>query len=168
MLPRDLMIVHDHLHPHDLTPDLLTPVQYYADTARRQASGVRRLMAALLEDAAHIYSRNAGAGETSRLYQEAKAWVESDDRMWPFSFERVCEALQLDAEWVRGRLRAVHTGSRVALVDARPGGRRRARASRRSRAVRPPQRGTTIAIAVLARAIGDAAERNDDNAGAAD
>jgi hypothetical protein len=161
------MIVHDNLHPHDLTPDLLTPVQYYSDTARRQGSGVRRLMAALLEDAAHIYSRNAGGGETSRLYQEAKAWVESDDRMWPFSFERVCEALQLDVEWVRGRLRAVHTASRVAFIDARPGGRRRARASRRSRAVRPPQRGTTVAIAVLARAIADA-ERSDDNAGAAD
>lgn len=25
------MIPHDRLHPHDLTPDLLTPVQYYAD-----------------------------------------------------------------------------------------------------------------------------------------
>ena len=161
------MIPHENLQPQDFTPNVLTPVQFYVDVARRHPSGVRRLMAALLEDTAHIYSRNAGAGESSRLFQEAKTWVESDDRVWPFSFERVCEALQLDAEWVRGRLRAVHTGSRVALVDARPGGRRRARASRRSRAVRPPQRGTTIAIAVLARAIGDA-ERNDENAGAVD
>lgn len=161
------MIPHDHLRPHDLTPDLLTPAQYYADTTRRQESGVRRLMAALLEDAAHIYSRNAGAGETSRLFQEAKAWVQSDDREWPFSFERVCEALQLDPEWVRGRLRAVHGGSRVALIDVRYGGRRRARASRGSQAVRPPQRGTPIAIAVLPRAIGEG-ERNDDGGGAAD
>ena len=158
------MIPHDQLQPQELTPDLLTPVQYY-DTARRHVSGVRRLMAALLEDAAHIYSRNAGAGETSRLFQEAKTWVESDDRLWPFSFERVCEALQLDSEWVRGRLRAVHTGSRVGAVDARLGGRRRARASRRATAVRAPRRGTTIAIAVLCRAI---AERNDDGAGTAD
>src|SRR4030095_9910465 len=52
------MIPHDHVQPHDLTPDLLTPVQYYSDTLRRQGSGVRRLMAALLEDAAHTYSRN--------------------------------------------------------------------------------------------------------------
>jgi hypothetical protein len=161
------MIPHDHVQPHDLTPDVLTPVQYYSDTLRRQGSGVRRLMAALLEDAAHTYSRNAGAGETSRLFQEAKAWVESDDREWPFSFERVCEALQLDSEWVRGRLRAVHSGVRVAVIDTRPGGRRRARACRGSRAVRPPQRGTTVTIAVLARAIGEG-ERNDDSAGAAD
>ena len=161
------MIPHDQVQPHDLTPDLLTPVQYYADTIRRQGSGVRRLMAALLEDAAHIYSRNACAGETSRLFQEAKAWVESDDRGWPFSFERVCEALQLDSEWVRGRLRAVHSGARVPVIDTRPGGRRRARASRGSRAVRPPLRATTIAIAVLAKAIGDG-ERTDDSAGAAD
>ena len=161
------MIPHDHLQPHDLTPDLLTPVQYYADTARRHVSGVRRLMAALLEDAAHIYSRNAGAGETSRLFQDARTWVESDDRLWPFSFERVCEALQLDADWVRGRLRAVHTGSRVGAVDTRPGGRRRARASRRSSAVRAPRRGTTIGIAVLSRAL-ELTERNGDGAGLAD
>jgi hypothetical protein len=162
------MMLHDHLQPHDLTPDLLTPAQYYPDSGRRQVSGVRRLMAALLEDAANIYSRNAGGGETSRLFQEARAWVDSDDRVWPFSFERVCEALQLDAEWVRGRLRAVHTGSRVGAVDARPGGRRRARASRRSRAVRAPRRGRTIAIAVLSRAIGGPGERADDGAGIAD
>jgi hypothetical protein len=161
------MIPHDHLQSQDLTPDLLTPFQYY-ETARRQVSGVRRLMAALLEDAAHIYSRNAGVGETSRLFQEAKSWVESDDRLWPFSFERVCEALQLDAEWVRGRLRAVHTGSRVGAVDARPGGRRRARASRRGPAVRAPRHGTTIAIAVMSRAVGEVAERNDDGVGATD
>lgn len=124
-------------------------------------------MAALLEDAAHVYSRNAGAGEMSRHYQETKTWVESDDRLWPFSFERVCEALQLDAEWVRGRLRAVHTGSRAGAVDTRPGGRRRARTSRRATVVRAPQRRTTIAMVVLSRAIGTRAEHSDD-AGAAD
>ena len=160
--------MHDHLQPQDLTPDLLTPVQYYPDTIRRHGSGVRRLMAALLEDAAHIYSRSAGAGQTSRLFQEAKGWVESEDRLWPFSFQRVCEALQLDAEWVRGRLRAVHTGTRVGAVDARPGRRRRARATRGSHAVRAPRRGTTIAIAVLSRRLGELAERDDDGAGAAD
>jgi len=161
------MIPPDHQQPQDLTPDLLTPAQYYADTMRRQGSGVRRLMAALLEDAAHIYSRNAHAGETSRVFQETRTWVESDDCHWPFSFERVCEALQLDSDWVRGRLWAVHSGARAAVVDARPGGRRRARASRGSRAVRPQQQhGTPITIAVLARAIGEG-ERNDE-AGAAD
>jgi len=136
------MIPHDHLQPQDLTPNLVTPVQFYVDVARRHASGVRRLMAALLEDTAHIYSRHAGTGESSRLFQEAKTWVESDDRVWPFSFERVCEALQLDAEWVRGRLRVVHTGARVGAVDARPSRRRRARAARRGSAVRAPQPGT--------------------------
>jgi hypothetical protein len=125
------MIPHDHLQPQDLTPNVLTPVQFYVDVARRHPSGVRRLMAALLEDTAHIYSRNAGAGESSRLFQEAKTWVESDDQVWPFSFERVCEALQLDAEWVRGRLRAVHTGARIGAVEARPCRRRRARGARR-------------------------------------
>lgn len=154
--------MHDDLHPRSLTPDLLTPVQYYPELSQRQVSGVRRLMAALLEDTAHIYSRHAGAGQSSRLFQEAKSWVESDDRAWPFSFERVCEALQLDAEWVRGRLRTAGSRrTRVGAVDARPGGRRRARATRRASAVRCARRGGRVSIAVLARTLGEFGEQGD-------
>jgi hypothetical protein len=158
------MVPNDTYHAHGLTPDLLTPGQFHPEAARRQGSGVRRLMAALLEDAAHIYARNAGAGETSRLFQEAKAWVDSDDHAWPFSFERVCEALLLDAAWVRGRLRAIHSGSRHGVVDVRSGRKRRTRAVRRGDAVRAPGRGALVSIAVLSRALEALAEQEDDGA----
>jgi hypothetical protein len=155
--------MHDDLHPREFSPDLLTPVQFYPEAFRRQTSGMRRLMAALLEDTANIYLRHAGSGETSRLFQEAKSWVESDDRLWPFSFERVCEALQLDAEWVRGRLRSARNGTRAGAVDSRPGGRRRARAARRGSAVRRG-RGGMVSIAVLSRALDGLPEHSDDDA----
>ena len=34
----------------------------------------------------------------------ALAYVESDDRLWPFSFENLCEALDMDAGDVRRQL----------------------------------------------------------------
>jgi len=35
------------------------------------------------------------------LVSSAARWVRSNDVSWPLSFLRVCELLQLDAEWVR-------------------------------------------------------------------
>ena len=32
---------------------------------------------------------------------EARRWIESPDMQWPFSFERICEALGLDGARVR-------------------------------------------------------------------
>ena len=34
----------------------------------------------------------------------ALRWVNSNDGSWPLSFLRICELLQLDAAWVRGRV----------------------------------------------------------------
>jgi hypothetical protein len=34
----------------------------------------------------------------------ALRWVRSTDSTWPFSFIRVCELLQLEPAWVRGRV----------------------------------------------------------------
>jgi hypothetical protein len=34
----------------------------------------------------------------------ALRWVNSNDGSWPLSFLRICELLQLDAGWVRGRV----------------------------------------------------------------
>lgn len=63
------------------------------------------LMAAALEDAItsiQSFPRN----RTARQEQAQDwAWVLSEDTMWPFSFVNICEALGLNAEWVRAGLR---------------------------------------------------------------
>jgi len=46
----------------------------------------------------------------SRTIHRAIAYVSSTDRRWPFSFENVCDALDLDAHLLR---RSLTTESRV-------------------------------------------------------
>ena len=35
----------------------------------------------------------------------AREWIDTHDREWPFSFESICDALGLDADALRRRLR---------------------------------------------------------------
>ena len=42
--------------------------------------------------------------EVVRAGREARGWVNSRDTSWPFAFERICEAFEIDAEHVRRQL----------------------------------------------------------------
>jgi hypothetical protein len=66
----------------------------------QQRVGELRLMAAVLEDAIHVLRKRP----RSRAGREAREWLHSGDRTWPFSYERICEALDLDANQVRTRI----------------------------------------------------------------
>jgi len=84
--------------------------------ASRAAASCRRLMAAVLRSVLHdcrgsAYARARGFAPTdSRTIHRAIAYVSSTDRRWPFSFENVCDALDLDAHLLR---RSLTTESRV-------------------------------------------------------
>jgi hypothetical protein len=54
-------------------------------------------MAAVLEDAVNILRKRP----RSRAGREAREWLASRDMGWPFSYERICEALELDADGIR-------------------------------------------------------------------
>jgi len=62
--------------------------------------GELRLMAAVLEDAVHILRKRP----RSRAGREAREWLGSQDTSWPFAYERICEALNLDPQSVRREL----------------------------------------------------------------
>jgi len=82
---------------------------------RRHVSSIRsandRLLQALLEDAVQTFKRCQGAGDaTSRqTYRETERWFASEDRSSPFSFENICERLDLDSGSVRDALRRYQT-----------------------------------------------------------
>jgi len=42
--------------------------------------------------------------------REARAYVESRDRSWPFSFENICEAVGFDADSIRRGVRRAEPG----------------------------------------------------------
>ncbi|HVC44547.1 MAG TPA: hypothetical protein VND20_06980 [Candidatus Binataceae bacterium] len=89
-------------------PDVLTPEQYY--DSRRDDSAiapVKRLMMAVLEDALRCFQNNADAknGPRKRLFAEAEQWLCGDEGDGPFSFETVCETLNIEPGFLRSGLK---------------------------------------------------------------
>ena len=88
--------------------------------------GERRLMQAVLEDGLRSLTRaRHGRTSASRACQDL-AWFTSRDTSDPFTFERVCEVLGIDAAWLRGRVLAAYWGGRPAdreAIRAAAGGR---------------------------------------------
>lgn len=70
------------------------------------AGGERRLLLAVLEDGIRTALRHAAAqrGRGLRLHREAVLWLTSDARADPFTFVRICEALDIDAGRLRNRV----------------------------------------------------------------
>ena len=91
-----------------MAPALVLPDQFFAEFAKRPGiDSERRLMLAVLEDAVHCYQRYALSRDPRGRFEfdEARKWVESSDREWPFSFENICDVLELEAAYIREGLR---------------------------------------------------------------
>ena len=85
-------------------PDSLLSTQYF-ETLRRKTllEPEKRLMLAILEDGINCFQENLRAQDVrrSRLFQDAEAWIVELDGDWVFSFENVCEALDINPAYVR-------------------------------------------------------------------
>lgn len=77
--------------------------------------GEHLLLLAMLEDAIHCYQKHLRPRNKNgrQLFQDAEQWImrtegrrrrRSDDEPLTFSFENVCEALGLDADYIRAGL----------------------------------------------------------------
>lgn len=94
---------------HLLQPNALLPSQYFAALRRRlEQEPERRLIAAMLQDAVECFQKHLFAHDRKKrqLFLDAEQWICSTDRQWPFSFENVCEMLQLDPGYLRKGLLA--------------------------------------------------------------
>jgi hypothetical protein len=122
-------------------PDFLVPVQYYELVKRPSVpDGETRLMFAVLEDAVRCYIRNLGATRTSdrELFFEAARWFEASTLPHhPFSFEHICDVLEIDSSTLRKQLRSLKLAD-LPTKQMRSVGRRHLvrpkRASKRARA----------------------------------
>ena len=98
--------------PHEPTMDLFVPdivrqSQFLSERASpSRFSGEYRLALAILEDAIQIYCMEGSGRRNLQLRREAARWLHSSDRSWCFSFERICETLELEPDCVRRGLRA--------------------------------------------------------------
>jgi hypothetical protein len=82
-------------------------VRYDAVYGRAQpAEGARRLLMAVLEDGIRTLLKHAHAtrGRAGNLRREAFEWLCVGGTASPFAYERLCEALGLDAARLRARV----------------------------------------------------------------
>lgn len=114
----------------ELEPEVVVPAQFF--TGFRNDASLRpekRLMLAVLEEAVADFQKQvvATTREGRRLFADIENWMAADDRTWPFSFANICDALGLEASWLRGGLarwrdaqRARHArGERVVRMQIR-------------------------------------------------
>jgi len=95
-----------------VAPDAVMPVQMNVGRSRAELSPECRLMLAVLEDAIAVYAKGLrGRGVSQRESHEVRLWLASRSRAPLFSFERICEVLQLDAEYLRRGLGALRHGN---------------------------------------------------------
>lgn len=83
---------------------VILPDQFATD--RRsvvQRTGEYRLLVAILQDALATWfrCRPASRSRESRLFQEVSAWFAEKRSNWPFAFERICDYLGLDPDYIR-------------------------------------------------------------------
>jgi len=103
------------------TPDTVSPAQFHdmgGGTPERSAEF--KLALAVLEQAVEDLQRHRGtsAPEPQRLYVQARRWVASNDRRWPYSFANVCDMLNLSCGRMRTKLLAEHPTATLDLVGA--------------------------------------------------
>jgi hypothetical protein len=111
-----------------LEPWIVLPAQTVGG-AGAAISGERRLMAAVLADAVHLYLKHAtgGSAPSQILFRDTERWFGSGDRSWLLSFENVCDVLEIDADRLR---RALHVHATSGVVCTIPFDAGRLRVSR--------------------------------------
>jgi hypothetical protein len=86
--------------------DIILPSQYFGSVGSVGLSGEQRLMLAVLVDAINVLEgwHHRGSARKRRNSAEAAQWVNSRGAKYPFSFDNVCDALEIDSELLRSRL----------------------------------------------------------------
>jgi hypothetical protein len=93
----------------------LLPSQY-DDTVRSTTPAELQLMAAVLETAIDDFRRYAQHASPlgRQLFERASRWIAASDLGWPYSFENICRALDIDPFALRRTLMRERTARAAA------------------------------------------------------
>lgn len=87
-------------------PWQVMPEQVGSAGAPACTDGIRRLLVAILDDALRVLFSPPGMTSIGRPdRRRARQWFDSTDRSHAFTFERICEVLDLPASEFRSRVR---------------------------------------------------------------
>src|SRR5271155_4163433 len=98
----------DEKLPGLFEPDTLLPIQYFEAMRRKHLlEGEKRLVLSVLEDAVECYMKciDSATNKGQRLFRDAEEWINLEDKKWIFSFDNVCEMLDINPEYLRRGLR---------------------------------------------------------------
>ena len=92
--------------------DVILPAQYFGALGSVGLSSEQRLMLAVLVDAINVLQGWHGVGSARKrhAFAEAAQWVNTPGTHYPFSFDSVCDALEMDPDALRSRLRGLAMG----------------------------------------------------------
>jgi|SRR5215467_8699599 hypothetical protein len=85
-------------------PDVLTSHYFFKVYQQKSQWGPEeRLMFAVLTDAVECFQKYFGfqSRKCQALFAEAAEWIESRDSSWPFSFEQICQTLDISPSYLR-------------------------------------------------------------------
>ena len=98
----------DERLPALFEPDTLLPIQYFEAMRKKHLlEGEKRLILSVLEDAIECFMKciDAPTSKGQRLFREADEWIAHEDKRWVFSFDNVCDMLDINPEYMRMGLR---------------------------------------------------------------
>ena len=92
--------------------DVILPSQYFGALGSVGLSSEQRLMLAVLVDAINVLQgwQRVGTARKRRAFAEAAQWVNTRGTNYPFSFDSLCDALEIDPDVLRSRLRGLTMG----------------------------------------------------------
>jgi len=98
----------DEKLPGLFEPDTLLPIQYFEAMRKKHLlEGEKRLILSVLEDAVECFMKciDASSSKGQRLFRDADEWIALEDKHWVFSFDNVCEMLDINPEYLRRGLK---------------------------------------------------------------
>jgi len=98
----------DERLPGLFEPDTLLPIQYFEAMRKKHLlEGEKRLILSVLEDAIECFMKciDAATNKGQRLFREADEWISHEDKRWVFSFDNVCDMLDINPDYMRVGLR---------------------------------------------------------------
>jgi hypothetical protein len=112
----------DEKLPGLFEPDTLLPIQYFEAMRRKHLlEGEKRLVLSVLEDAVECFMKciDSSTNKGQRLFRDAEEWITLEDKKWVFSFDNVCEMLDVNPEYLRRGLREWKVRKLEAIERAR-------------------------------------------------
>ncbi|MGH8011982.1 MAG: hypothetical protein ACREQ4_05745 [Candidatus Binataceae bacterium] len=98
----------DEKLPGLFEPDTLLPIQYFEAMRKKHLlEGEKRLILSVLEDAVECFMKciDSSTSKGQRLFRDADEWIGLEDKLWVFSFDNVCDMLDINPDYMRRGLK---------------------------------------------------------------